>query len=91
MTKKAAVGKQKQEAPSETTIALSRATQQLMLPLLLAMDATKKGLLAFVQCYRAHPLMAAASISIRQREGRRAPEGSLPIMDVDWATSHTPA
>jgi transposase-like protein len=32
-----------------TTMSMSLATQQLMLPLLLALDATKKGLLAFVQ------------------------------------------
>ena len=42
-------GKKQQESRTETTIAMSMATQQLMLPLLLAMDATKKGLLAFVQ------------------------------------------
>jgi putative transposase len=42
--KKAAVKERKQGA-----IATSVAMQQLMLPLLLAMDATKKGLLAFVQ------------------------------------------
>ena len=32
-----------------TPVAMSVAMQQLMLPLLLAMDATKKGLLSFVQ------------------------------------------
>lgn len=41
--------KKQQKTRSEATVALSMATQQLMLPLLLAMDATKKGLLAFVQ------------------------------------------
>jgi putative transposase len=46
MSKKAAIGERKQEA---TTVTMSVAMQQLMLPLLLAMDATKKGLLAFVQ------------------------------------------
>ena len=46
MKKKAAVGVRKQEGAGMT---MSVATQQLMLPLLIAMDATKKGLLAFVQ------------------------------------------
>jgi putative transposase len=50
MKKRAASRDRKQEATrTETTIAMSMAAQQLMLPLLLAMDATKKGLLAFVQ------------------------------------------
>lgn len=50
MNKRDATKARKQEvARSETTIAMSMAMQQLMLPLLLAMDATKKGLLAFVQ------------------------------------------
>jgi len=46
MSKRAAVEGQKQEA---TSVGMSVAMQQLMVPLLLAMDATKKGLLAFVQ------------------------------------------
>jgi putative transposase len=46
MKKRAAVRGRKQE---ETPVAMSVAMQQLMLPLLLAMDATKKGLLSFVQ------------------------------------------
>jgi len=46
MKKRAAVeGKKQEGAPVTITVAM----QQLMLPLLLAMDATKKGLLAFVQ------------------------------------------
>ena len=46
MKKRAAVERGNQEgAPVTMTVAM----QQLMLPLLLAMDATKKGLLAFVQ------------------------------------------
>jgi len=48
MTKRAASRDRKQEATT-STLAMSVATQQLMLPLLLAMDATKRGLLAFVQ------------------------------------------
>lgn len=75
MTKKAAVGKQKQEAPSETTIALSRATQQLMLPLLLAMDATKKGLLAFVQqmgMVVLSELLASEAEELTGKKGRHA-------------------
>jgi putative transposase len=46
MKKRAAVKGWKQE---ENPVAMSVAMQQLMLPLLLAMDATKKGLLSFVQ------------------------------------------
>ncbi|MGH7602864.1 MAG: IS256 family transposase [Gemmatimonadaceae bacterium] len=46
MKKRAAVKGRKQE---ENPVAMSVAMQQLMLPLLLAMDATKKGLLSFVQ------------------------------------------
>jgi len=46
MSKRAAVKERKQEG---TPVAMSIAMQQLMLPLLLAMDATKKGLLGFVQ------------------------------------------
>ena len=46
MKKKAAIEGRKQE---ETSTTMSVAMQQLMLPLLVAMDATKKGLLSFVQ------------------------------------------
>ena len=50
MSKRARGTNEKQEARrSETTVAMTTAMQQLMLPLVLAMDATKKGLLAFVQ------------------------------------------
>ncbi|MGD0680158.1 MAG: transposase [Polyangiaceae bacterium] len=46
MKKKDAVRERKQE---ENPVTMNVAMQQLMLPLLLAMDATKKGLLSFVQ------------------------------------------
>jgi hypothetical protein len=46
MKKRAAGAGRKQE---KTPVGMSAAMQQLMLPLLLAMDATKKGLLSFVQ------------------------------------------
>jgi putative transposase len=46
MKKRAAGRGRKQE---KTPVTMSVAMQQLMLPLLLAMDATKKGLLSFVQ------------------------------------------
>ena len=46
MKKRDAVKGRKQE---ENPVTMSVAMQQLMLPLLLAMDATKKGLLSFVQ------------------------------------------
>ena len=53
MSKRAAARNRKQETTTkETKIAMNVATQQLMLPLLLAMDATKKGLLAFVAARR---------------------------------------
>jgi len=62
MTKRAAGREKKQEA---TPLTMTVGMQQLMLPLLIAMDATKKGLLAFVQqmgmlalCCRAGWLMA---------------------------------
>ena len=45
MKKRGGIEKQNQEKPIAMTIAM----QQLMLPLLVAMDATKKGLLAFVR------------------------------------------
>lgn len=46
MKKRAAIRVRKQE---KTPVGMSVAMQQLILPLLLAMDATKKGLLSFVQ------------------------------------------
>src|SRR5262245_48494695 len=46
MSKRAAKNGRKQEG---LPITMTTAMQQLMLPLLIAMDATKKGLLAFVQ------------------------------------------
>lgn len=46
MKKRAAVRARKQEG---TPVAMSVAMQQLMLPLLVAMDTTKKGLLSFIQ------------------------------------------
>lgn len=50
MNKRDATRVRKQaETKSTTTIAMTLATQQLMLPLLLAIDAAKKGLLSFVQ------------------------------------------
>jgi len=51
MTKKAAARRGKQETTTKTTMEpqLSLGMRQLMLPLLVAMEATKSGLLAFVQ------------------------------------------
>ncbi len=49
MKKRATGTGRKQE---KTPVTMSVAMQQLMLPLLLAMDATKKGLLSFVQQMR---------------------------------------
>ena len=50
--KKKATAKERTQA----TIAMSVTMQQLMLPLLLAMDATKRGLLSFVQQMGGEPV-----------------------------------
>ena len=83
MKKRAAGTVRKQE---KTPVAMSVAMQQLMLPLLLAMDATKKGLLSFVQqmgMVALSELLAteAAMIAfpgIRSRRSRIAPSQNAP-------------
>ena len=69
MKKKAAVGVRKQEGAGMT---MSVATQQLMLPLLIAMDATKKGLLAFVQQMGMVALAELLAMEAAQMAVRRA-------------------
>jgi len=62
-------------------IATSVAMQQLMLPLLLAMDATKRGLLAFVQQMGMAVLrefLATESVQIAGPEGKHQPRRQLP-------------
>ena len=73
MKKRAAVKGRKQE---ENPVAMSVAMQQLMLPLLLAMDATKKGLLSFVQqmgMVVLSELLAAQAAQIAGPKGKHIP------------------
>jgi putative transposase len=85
MKKRAAVGARKQEAP----VAMSVAMQQLMLPLLLAMDATKKGLLAFVQQMG---MVALSELLAHEAEMIAGPKGRhLPgRTHHHWGTATTP-
>jgi putative transposase len=103
MTKRAAGASEKQETTksktetarsesettrSETTVAMTTAMQQLMLPLLLAVDATKKGLLAFVQQMGMavlSELLAAEAAAIAGPKGKHAPERT----HHHWGTTHT--
>jgi transposase-like protein len=73
MKKKAAV----KEGKQGNVFAMSVAMQQLMLPLVLAMDATKKGLLAFVQqmgMVVLHELLATEAAMIAGPKGKHAAE-----------------
>jgi len=86
MRKRAAVRGRKQEG---TPVAMSVAMQQRMLPLLLAMDATKKGLLAFVQqmgMVALSELLATAAATIAGPKGRHI-EGRT---HHHWDTATTP-
>lgn len=89
MTKKAATKDQTQaQTKSETTIAMTVATQQLMLPLLLAMDATKKGLLSFVQQMGMavlSELLAAEAATIAGPKGKHVRDRT----HHHWGTAHT--
>jgi len=84
--KRAAVKERKQE---ENPVAMSVAMQQLMLPLLLAMDATKKGLLSFVQqmgMVVLSELLAAQAAQIAGPKGKHI-EGRT---HHHWGTGTTP-
>jgi putative transposase len=86
MSKRAAVRERKQEA---TPVTMSVAMQQVMLPLLLAMDATKKGLLAFVQqmgMVVLSELMVAEAAQIAGPKGKHI-EGRT---HHHWGTGTTP-
>jgi hypothetical protein len=86
MKKKAAVKGRTQE---ETPVGMSVAMQQLMLPLLLAMDATKKGLLSFVQqmgVVALSELLAKEAALIAGPKGRHV-EGRT---HHHWGTGTTP-
>lgn len=89
MNKRDAIKGRKQEGTrSETTIAMSMAMQQLMLPLLVAMDATKKGLLAFMQQMGMavlSELLATEAAMIAGPKGKHAPERS----HHHWGTTTT--
>jgi putative transposase len=85
MKKKAAIRGRNQEGP----IAMTTAMQQLMLPLLVAMDATKKGLLAFVQqmgMVALSELLAVEAAQIAGPKGKHA-DGRT---HHHWGTSATP-
>lgn len=95
MSKRAATTNGKQETrkteatKTETTIAMTVATQQLMLPLLLAFDATKKGLLAFVQQMGMavlSELLAAEAAEIAGPKGKQV-RGRT---HHHWGTARTP-
>ncbi len=85
MKKKAAVRERKQQQ----TVAVSAAMQQLMLPLLLAMDATKNGLLSFVQqmgMVVLSELLATEAAMIAGPKGQHAPDRT----HHHWGTARTP-
>jgi putative transposase len=90
MRKRAAGTSGKQETTkTETTITMTTAMQQLMLPLLLAMDATKKGLLAFVQQMGMavlSELLAVEAATIAGPKGKHARERT----HHHWGTTRTP-
>jgi len=86
MSKRAASREKNQET---TPITMTAGTQQLMLPLLLAMDATKKGLLAFVQqmgMIALSELLATEAAQIVGPKSKRI-EGRT---HHHWGTSSTP-
>ena len=86
MKKRAAIKGQKQEA---TPIAMTVGMQQLMLPLLVAMDATKKGLLAFVQQMGMIALSELLAIEAAQIAGPKG-KHALHRTHHHWGSSATP-
>lgn len=85
MTKQAAVGREKQG----DVVPMGIAMQQLMLPLLLAVDATKRGLLAFVQQMGMtvlQELLAAEAAMIAGPKGKHMPGRT----HNHWGTANTP-
>ena len=85
MKKRAAVRGKNQERPVAMTVAM----QQLMLPLLLAMDATKRGLLAFVQQMG---MVALAELLAFEAAEIAGPKGKhlRGRTHHHWGTSSTP-
>jgi putative transposase len=86
MKKRAASRGRKQE---KTPVAMSVAMQQLMLPLLLAMDATKKGLLSFVQQMG---MVVLSELLATEAEQIAGPKGKHIEMRTHhhWGTGTTP-
>jgi len=86
MKKRAAVRGRKQEG---TPVAMSAAMQQLMLPLLVAMDATKKGLLSFIQQMG---MVALSELLATQAEMIAGPKGRHIEGRAyhHWGTATTP-
>lgn len=85
MKKKAAVKGRRQEQKIEMSVAM----QQLMLPLLLAVDATKNGLLAFVQQMGLavlHELLASEAEMIAGPKGKHASDRT----HHHWGIARTP-
>lgn len=85
MKKRAAFTGKNQERPVRITVAM----QQLMLPLVLAMDATKRGLLAFVQQMGMVALQELLTFEAAQIAG---PKGKhrADRTHHHWGTSSTP-
>jgi putative transposase len=84
MQKKAAIREENQG-----TLVMSVAMQQLMLPLLLAMDATKKGLLSFVQQMGMtvlSELLATEAAMLAGPKGKHLPGRT----HHHWGTARTP-
>jgi hypothetical protein len=86
MKQRAAFRGKKQEG---TPVTMSVAMQQLMLPLLLAMDATKKGLLAFVQQMG---MVALSELLAKEAEMVAGPKGRHleGRTHHHWGTAKTP-
>ncbi len=90
MKKRAAIEGRNQETPiAMTPIWMTVGMQQLMLPLLVAMDATKKGLLAFVQQMGMVALSELLAIEAAQIAG---PKGKHIAARTHhhWGSSSTP-
>lgn len=88
MSKRAAVREEKQEAKEKTTLTMTSAMQQLVLPLVLAMDATKRGLLAFVQqmgMVVLQELLAADAAAIAGPKGKHVRDRT----HHHWGTTQT--
>ncbi len=86
MKKRAAGTGRKQE---KTPVMMSMAVQQLMLPLLLAMDATKKGLLSFVQQMG---MVVLSELLVTEAAGIAGPKGKHLESRTHhhWGTGTTP-